>query len=58
VHIHGEVAFDKQQGLWFMREGWEQAVLAPATANFDEWLASQYNGLIPGQGVAGVLSGK
>eukprot|EP00966_Prymnesium_polylepis_P203446 4713412-Prymnesium_polylepis.1 len=26
VHIHGEVVFDQQQGLWFMADGWEKAL--------------------------------
>ena len=49
THIHGEVAFDQKQGLWFMRDGWEQAVQKPSTKDFFAWLASQHNGLRPGQ---------
>ena len=49
THIHGEVAFDQKQGLWFMSEGWEQAAQAPATKDFFGWLKSQHNGLRPGQ---------
>ncbi|KAL3929052.1 MAG: hypothetical protein SGPRY_002128 [Prymnesium sp.] len=49
VHIHGEVVFDKQQGLWFMKDEWEAALEKPSTNNFMSWLQSQYNGLRPGQ---------
>ena len=48
-HIHGEVVFDQKQGLWFMRDGWEQAVQKPSTKDFFAWLSSQHNGLRPGQ---------
>jgi len=51
-HIHGEVAFDQRQGLWFMRDGWEDALKSPSSRDFLAWLASQYNGLRPGQGRA------
>ena len=46
-HIHGEVLFDQKQGLWFMSEGWEKAVAAPATKDFGAWLRSQHNGNRP-----------
>ena len=51
-HIHGEVVFDQKQGLWFMRDGWEQAVQKPSTKDFFAWLSSQHNGLRPGQSAA------
>tara|TARA_B100000513_G_C11782682_1_gene145415 strand:- start:269 stop:520 length:252 start_codon:yes stop_codon:yes gene_type:complete len=49
VHIHGEVIFDQKQGLWFMKDGWEEALRQPSTTDFFEWLEAQYNGLTPGQ---------
>ena len=48
VHIHGEVVFDQRQGLWFMRDGWEAALKAPATTDFFAWLRSMFNGAAPG----------
>ena len=49
VHIHGEVVFDQRQGLWFMKEGWEAALRAPAQRDFFAWLRTQHNGAKPGQ---------
>ena len=49
VHIHGEVMFDKQQGLWFMADGWERALETARTKDFMLWLQSQHNGLKVGQ---------
>ena len=49
VHIHGEVVFDQRQGLWFMSKGWEAALNKPSSTDFFNWLASQHNGLRPGQ---------
>jgi len=49
THIHGEVVFDQRQGLWFMKEGWEEAIATPAIKDFWAWLESQYNGLVPGR---------
>ena len=49
THIHGEVVFDQRQGLWFMKEGREEAIATPATKDFWAWLESQYNGLVPGR---------
>ena len=49
THIHGEVVFDQRQGLWFMKEGWEEAIATPAIKDFGAWLESQYNGLVPGR---------
>ena len=50
VHIHGEVVFDRRQGLWFMRDGWETAIQRPNTRDFFEWLRTQHNGARPGEG--------
>jgi len=49
VHIHGEVAFDQRQGLWFMKAGWENALRAPSTTDFFAWLRTQHNGAKPGE---------
>eukprot|EP00316_Scyphosphaera_apsteinii_P000510 CAMPEP_0119340276 /NCGR_PEP_ID=MMETSP1333-20130426/99999_1 /TAXON_ID=418940 /ORGANISM="Scyphosphaera apsteinii, Strain RCC1455" /LENGTH=914 /DNA_ID=CAMNT_0007351993 /DNA_START=40 /DNA_END=2784 /DNA_ORIENTATION=+ len=49
VHIHGEVVFDKRQGLWFMADDWETSIAKPSTRDFFLWLRSQHNGLRPGQ---------
>ena len=56
VHIHGEVVFDQQQGLWFMADGWEKALEAPGTKDFMAWLKSQHNGLRAGQGVTKAIA--
>ena len=52
VHIHGEVVFDQRQGLWFMKQGWEQAIKAPRTTDFFAWLKTQHNGAKPGDAPA------
>jgi len=56
VHIHGEVVFDQQQGLWFMADGWEKALESPDTKDFMAWLKSQHNGLRAGQGVTKAIA--
>ena len=49
VHIHGEVVFDQRQGLWFMKEGWEEAIRSPSSTDFFAWLRTQHNGARPGE---------
>ena len=48
VHIHGEVVFDQRQGLWFMRNGWDEAIRHPSHKDFFTWLRTQNNGASPG----------
>ena len=53
-HIHGEVAFDQKQGLWFMAPGWAAAIAAPEQTDFFAWLKAHHNGAKPGEAVSSV----
>ena len=53
THIKGEVEFDRAQGMWFMRDGWEQTIEEPEHKDFFDWLRSQNNGRVVGEALPG-----
>ena len=57
THIKGEVEFDRAQGMWFMKDGWEEAIAQPDRTDFFDWLRSQHNGRVAGQALPGEPGG-